>query len=83
MKLALELFYIVGGLLFYYAKTSLEPMIFLKSSDEKDECTDIFENHRTMYNVIVLIMSILWPIFLVTNFICLLISIFLTFTNRD
>lgn len=78
MITALRLFYVVGGVAFYYYKTELEPKIISQNIEAyKDTIVEKFDFHSTTYKVEALIGCIVWPIFLTTNFITLIISLIL------
>ena len=78
MITALKLFYIVGGVAFYYYKTELEPKIVSRNVElYKDTMFEKFDFYSTAYKIGALIGSIIWPIFLTTNFITLIIGLIL------
>lgn len=75
MITALRLFYVFGGLAFYYYKTELEPKMIKWTSDDGTPTLWGVNLTSVGYKKIALVLSILWPIFLITNFIALLISV--------
>ncbi len=78
MITALRLFYVVGGVAFYYYKTELEPKIISQNIEVyKNTIFENFDFHSKTYKVEALIGSIVWPIFLATNFITLIIGFIL------
>ena len=87
MITALKLFYVVGGVAFYYFKTELEPKIVSKHGDLfKDTIFEDFEDfdyYSNSYKVKALIGSAVWPIFLITNFAALIVGIILGLQNRQ
>ena len=78
MITALKLFYIVGGVVFYYYKTELEPKIVSQNIEAyKDTIFENLDFYSTAYKIGALIGSIIWPILLTTNFITLIIGLIL------
>lgn len=75
MITALRLFYVIGGLAFYYYKTELEPKMIEWTSDDGAPTLWGVNLTSVRYKKIALVLSILWPIFLITNFIALLIGV--------
>lgn len=71
MIIALGLFYIIGGVIFYYYKTEFEP----EAVKDEDNYYRILKS--TGYKVFVLIACIVWPICLVSNFIWMIASFFI------
>ena len=83
MITALRLFYVVGGVVFYYYKTELEPKIVSQNIEAyKDTIVENFDFHSKTYKVEALIGCIVWPIFLTTNFITLIISLILGLRDK-
>lgn len=78
MITALRLFYVVGGVAFYYYKTELEPRIVSQNIESyKDTIFENLDFYSKAYKVGALIGSIIWPILLATNFITLIIGLIL------
>lgn len=75
MITALRLFYVFGGLAFYYYKTELEPKMIEWTSDDGTPTLWGVNLTSVRYKKIALVLSILWPVFLITNFIALLIGV--------
>ena len=75
MITTLRLFYVIGGLAFYYYKTELEPKMIEWTSDDGTPTLWGVNLTSVRYKKIALVLSILWPIFLITNFIALLIGV--------
>ena len=79
MITALRLFYVIGGLIFYYYKVELEPKLAKKIYEEED---GIYPYRKDMimvatsnkYKLFVLIACIIWPVALITNFISILVN---------
>lgn len=84
MITVLRLFYVVGGIAFYYFKTELEPKIMSKHGDLlKDSIFEDFDYYSNSYKVKALIGSAVWPIFLTTNFAALIAGIIWGLRNRQ
>ena len=83
MITALRLFYVFGGLAFYYYKTELEPKMIEQTSDDGTPTLWGVDLTSVRYKKIALVLSILWPIFLITNFIALLIGIICGSINSE
>lgn len=83
MITVLRLFYVVGGVAFYYFKTELEPKIVSQNIElYKDTMIEKFDFYSKTYKVEALIGSIFWPIPLTTNFASLIIGIILGLRNE-
>lgn len=83
MITALRLFYVVGGVAFYYYKTELEPKIISQNIElYKDTIFEKFDFHSKTYKVEALIGCIVWPIILTTNFISLIIGFILGLLDK-
>jgi len=83
MITALKIFYVVGGVAFYYFKTEIEPKTVSKHSDvfKGNILEDLY--YSNSYKVIALIGSAVWPIFLTTNFAALIAGIIWGLRNRQ
>ena len=81
MITALRLFYVLGGVAFYYFKTELEPKVLEKISDDGTPTFWGVDLTSGSYKKLALVFSIGWPIFLVTNFIAFLIGMIWGFIN--
>lgn len=78
MKLALALFYIIGGLLYYYYRTGPD----IKTADKIEEQDLALQNYMKLYSeypclfrVMMITLSVLWPIALTVSFTMLISSI--------
>lgn len=84
MITALKIFYVVGGVAFYYYKTELEPKIISQNIElYKDTIFERFDFYSKTYKVEALIGSIVWPIFLTTNFACVIAGFIWGLLHRE
>lgn len=84
MITALKIFYVVGGVAFYYYKTELEPKVISQNIElYKDTIFEKFDFYSKTYKVEALIGSIVWPIFLTTNFACVIAGFIWGLLHRE